>query len=318
MCALEKPKATILVIDDEQIVHESVRRILEAEGYRVDGALRVKEALDKLAVGTYDLVLTDLMMPDDSGMRAVEAVAKDHPYCGVVMFTGYATVESAVESMKLGALDYLPKPFTPDELVDMIQKALEKTYKARRDRELEDTFSEAEKAMRSSLDLREILNLICASVVRLLQVKGSVLCMYMPKEKALEIVSSRGLPQDFLDKGALDPSEGLQELLRTGETSFITDQEFKARLQFPDEAKKEGIVAIWSVPLKVKDTILGVLRLFSADKKSLTDDENEILMKFIEQAARAIEHAMSFEQLRSDIESLKGRMPGRPADKEAV
>lgn len=310
MSALENPKATILVIDDEQIVHDSVRRILESEGYQVDGALRVREALKKLSEGTYDLVLTDLMMPDDSGMRAVEAVARDHPYCGVVMFTGYATVESAVESMKLGALDYLPKPFTPDELVDMIERALEKTYRARRDRELEDTFSEAEKAMRSSLDLKEILNLICASVVRLLQMKGSVLCMYLKKEKAVEIVSSRGLPQQFLDKGALDPSEGLQELLRTGETSLITEPEFQARLQFPEEAKKEGIVAIWSVPLKVKDTVLGVLRLFSSDKKSLTDDENEILMKFIEQAARAIEHAMSFEQLRTDIEGLRKRMPG--------
>ena len=141
--------------------------------------------------------------------------------------------------------------------------------------------------------------------------------MYMPKEKALEIVSSRGLPQGFLDKGALDPSDGLKELLRSGETSFITDKEFADRLQFPDEAKKEGIVAIWSLPLKVKDAVLGVLRLFSSDKMSLTDDENEILMKFIEQASRAIEHAMSFEQLRTDIESLKKGMP-RAAGKEAV
>ena len=315
MSALEKPKATILVIDDEQIVHESVRRILEAEGYQVDGALRVKDALQKLSEGTYDIVLTDLMMPDDSGMRAVEAVARDHPHCGVVMFTGFATVESAVESMKLGALDYLPKPFTPDELVEMIEKALEATYKTRRDRELEDTFSEAEKAMRSSLDLREILNLICASVVRLLQMKGSVLCMYVKKDKDLEIVSSRGLTQEFIDKGALDPSEGLKELARTGQMSIITEPEFKTRLEAPEEAKKEGIVAIWSVPLKVKDSILGVIRLFSSEKKSLTDEENDILIKFTDQAARAIEHAMSFEQLRSDIESLKKRMPS-PSGRE--
>src|SRR5208283_3687040 len=86
-----KPKATILVIDDEQIVHESVQRILVEEGYEVQGALRVEQALDLLAKGSYDLVLTDLMMPDRSGMDAIEAVARDHPHTGVVMFTGFAT-----------------------------------------------------------------------------------------------------------------------------------------------------------------------------------------------------------------------------------
>ena len=114
MKATGKPKATILVIDDEQIVQESVRRILEEEGYEIDGAMRVDQALDLLARRAYDIVLTDLMMPDKSGMEAVQAVATNHPETGVVMFTGFATVDSAVESMKLGALDYLPKPFTPE------------------------------------------------------------------------------------------------------------------------------------------------------------------------------------------------------------
>jgi DNA-binding NtrC family response regulator len=124
------------------------------------------QALDLLAKG-HDLVFADLMMPDRSGMDAVEAVARDHPHTGVVMFTGFATVDSAVASMKLGALDYLPKPFTPEELVQVTEKALDKTWKARRDREIEQTYAQAEKAIASSLDLKEILNLICASVVKL-------------------------------------------------------------------------------------------------------------------------------------------------------
>ncbi len=93
-----KPKATILVIDDEQIVHESVQRILVEEGYEVEGALRVDQALDLLAKGSYDLVLTDLMMPDRSGMDAVEAVAqRSSPYrCGHVYRLRHSGLGSGV------------------------------------------------------------------------------------------------------------------------------------------------------------------------------------------------------------------------------
>ena len=72
MNSRSRPKTAVLVIDDEQIVHDSVRRILEQEGYLVDGAFRVDQALEKLAKQPYDLVLTDLMMPDRSGMEVVE------------------------------------------------------------------------------------------------------------------------------------------------------------------------------------------------------------------------------------------------------
>ncbi|MFC1833926.1 response regulator [Thermodesulfobacteriota bacterium] len=305
----EKPNATILVIDDEQIVHDSVQRILENEGYDVDGALRVAEALEMLAKKSYDLVLTDLMMPDESGMKAVEAVARDHPYCGVVMFTGFATVESALESMKLGALDYLPKPFTPEELIDVAGKALSKTLKARRDREIEGAYTEAESAVRSSLDLKEILNLICSSVIRLLKVRGTCLYMYKKKDEVLDPVAWKGLSPEYLDKGLLGANESAPEVLKTGDPILVEEADFDSRLQYPDQARKEGIVGILTVPLKVQETILGVLRIYSSEAKSFEQVEMDILLKFAEQAARALENAMAFEKVRDDIESLKKQAP---------
>jgi CheY-like chemotaxis protein len=79
MSAQAKPKALILVIDDEMIVHQSISRILEGEGYRVDGVLRVDEALERLKKTPYDLVLTDLMIPEKNGIEAVKAIARDYP-----------------------------------------------------------------------------------------------------------------------------------------------------------------------------------------------------------------------------------------------
>ena len=81
----------------------------------MDAVPRVDQALELLKKKTYDLILTDLMMRGRNGMELVEALALEYPETGIIMFTGHPTVSSAVESIKLGASDYLPKPFTPDE-----------------------------------------------------------------------------------------------------------------------------------------------------------------------------------------------------------
>jgi CheY-like chemotaxis protein len=315
---LGRQKASILVVDDEQIVHESVRRILEEEGYRVDGALRVDQALEKLASQSYDIMLTDLMMPERSGMEAVEAVAKDHPETGVVVFTGFATVDTAVQSMKLGALDYLPKPFTPDELIQVTKRAYDKIIKFRRDREIEKTYSEAEKALTSSLDLKEILNLICESVVRLFKVKGSAVMMVRQKDQTLEFAASAGLSDEYIQKGVLASAKSITDVYKSGEPVYVDESQFDTVLQYPGEARKEKIASILSIPLKLKDTILGFLRIYSGEKRRFDQDEMDLLLKFAEQGARALENAMAYQRVRTDIEGMKKHIPGPISKKIGV
>jgi len=310
MSAGKKPKATILVIDDEQIVHESVRRVLEDAGYAVDSALRVDQALSMVSESSYDVVLTDLMVPDRSGMDAVEVIVRDHPDTGVVMFTGFATVDSAIKSMKLGALDYLPKPFTPAELLQVVERALAKTIKARRDREIERTYATAEKAIKSSLDLKELLNLIGASVVGLLKVKGSAVFLYKKAEEALELASSYGLSDEYLQKGGLLSEKSISAVLNSVKPIVVQQEDFDKELQYPAEARKEGIAGIMSVPLTINGTVIGVLRIYSADRLSLTDEETDLLLRFSEQAARALENAMAYERVKEDIEGIKRGIPG--------
>lgn len=115
----------ILVVDDEEIVGESCKRILEEDGYEVETALSGEEALRKMKENPYDIVLTDLKMPGMDGMEVLKTIRKDYPDTIVIMITGFATVETAVESMKLGAFDYIPKPFTPDEVSIVVKKALD-------------------------------------------------------------------------------------------------------------------------------------------------------------------------------------------------
>jgi len=120
------PNPRILVVDDEMIVCESCKRILEEEGYEVDTALSGKEALEKMKENPYDIVITDLKMPEIDGMEVLRTFRKEYPDAIIIMITGFSTVETAVEAMKLGAFDYIPKPFTPDEVSIIVKKAIEK------------------------------------------------------------------------------------------------------------------------------------------------------------------------------------------------
>ena len=114
-----------LVIDDEQIVLDSVSRILTEDTYEVDTSLSGRQGLRKALEGDYDIVLTDIRMPDIGGMRVLRDIKRAKPALPVLIITGYATVRSAVQAMKLGAADYLEKPFTPEQLLNAVRSALE-------------------------------------------------------------------------------------------------------------------------------------------------------------------------------------------------
>ncbi|KPK94539.1 MAG: hypothetical protein AMJ94_01625 [Deltaproteobacteria bacterium SM23_61] len=118
--------ASILVVDDERIIRDGCLRILGKLGYEVREAGSGEEGLNLLQDGPCDLLLLDLKMPGLSGMEVLQRVRENHPGLMVVVITGYATVESAVEAMKAGAYDFIPKPFTPDQLRLVVHRALEK------------------------------------------------------------------------------------------------------------------------------------------------------------------------------------------------
>lgn len=118
-------KKRALVIDDEKIVLDSVSKILTDENYEVDVTLSGREGIDRAIKGKYDIVLTDIRMPDIGGMRVLRDVKRAKPSLPVVMITGYASIQSSVQAMKMGAADYIEKPFTPDLLLKAVASALD-------------------------------------------------------------------------------------------------------------------------------------------------------------------------------------------------
>jgi DNA-binding NtrC family response regulator len=133
--------AKILVVDDEDIVLKSCQRALRGNDFSVDTVMDGWEALKKIDELDYDLVILDIMMPKCDGMEILQHVKERHPGVEVIMMTGLSQVQTAVKAMKLGAFDYLPKPFDPDELLHVVQRALERRQLLQENRHLKSEVS---------------------------------------------------------------------------------------------------------------------------------------------------------------------------------
>lgn len=115
----------ILVADDDAVIRKGLLRILSAEGYEVETVSNGRAALERLEQKRFKLLVTDLKMPGMSGLEVLASIRTSQPELPVVLITGYAAIDNAVEAMKNGATDYLSKPFENDELVEKVRNAIE-------------------------------------------------------------------------------------------------------------------------------------------------------------------------------------------------
>jgi DNA-binding response OmpR family regulator len=118
------PSPKVLVVDDEPVVVNSIRKTLSRKAYRVAEAFSGQEALSRIMAENFDMVLLDMRLPDADGLELVAEIRKRKPNLRVVIVTGYASVDTAVEAIRRGANDYMAKPFTPDELYSMTSRVL--------------------------------------------------------------------------------------------------------------------------------------------------------------------------------------------------
>lgn len=116
----------ILVVDDEEIVLESCRKVLQAEGFEILLADSAQHALESMRDETPALLLVDIKMPEQDGVYLIREVRKDHPDIPIILMTGYTTKETVSEAAQIGVATLIAKPFTPDELVGTVRRVLKK------------------------------------------------------------------------------------------------------------------------------------------------------------------------------------------------
>jgi len=122
----EKPQGThnLLIVDDEAVIREGMRRILSTDGYHVETSASGRQAIEKIQEQDFDVVITDLKMPGMDGIEVLKTIRILQPEVPVIIITGYSTVDTAVDAMKNGAFDYIAKPFTSELILDKVRKAI--------------------------------------------------------------------------------------------------------------------------------------------------------------------------------------------------
>jgi DNA-binding response OmpR family regulator len=303
-------KGKILILDTDQSEGSECKRILEAQGYEATACRTAKEALSLFKEKEFDLLLTEWRLDGENGLdgfQVMEALGKRDPQLGFVVVTGFPDVDSAVKAMKAGARDYLKKPCRPDQLLAAVDLAVKQRREelARQDRLT--VFETLKRQIASSLNLGEVLDLVAAGVVRGMGagVKGSAISLLDKKKNLLKVVAHQGLSRSYLEKGPIDSSRSLGEMILKGEYLWIRDVTQDPRVQYPEEARREGIASILSVPMIVKNEVSGALRIYTGEPREFDPEEIRSLHRFAEQAALAIENARTYEDIKNKYENLR-------------
>ena len=232
-----KKQPLILVVDDEPAILELVKEILLPAGYLVNTATNGKEALAAIQAHPYDLVLTDMIMPQMGGMELVQYLRLHHPETLVIIFTGFASYQDAVDAVKLGAFDYLPKPLQPEILRHAIERALDYQRLLRSQRDLETVFQGAEalgwqalelvsatpeavvlgelrEAAWPQKDLKEVGRMFLNAAQKLLQVTNSSIFLYDAVRGQFSGLAALG-PESEAKTGAMITAEGVMGYVAT-------------------------------------------------------------------------------------------------------
>ena len=143
-----KLSGRILIIEDEASLRQTMTRIMRQAGCEVAAAANGPEALQRLGNSAYDLAYLDIHLPEMDGLQVLKEIHKMHPQMPVVLFTAYASLETAVEAMRLGATDYLLKPLNPEVLLNRTENILKKQTVERRRRELQSQISSIQDELR--------------------------------------------------------------------------------------------------------------------------------------------------------------------------
>jgi len=274
---------TILVVDDEDYIRDSVKIILETEGFHVICTDNGHKALQIMDEHYVDIVLSDIKMPEMDGITLLKKIKQKFKDVEVLLITGYPSLDSAVESVKLGAYDYITKPFKVDDLVNKIQKALDSKTLKNQVVELQQIISiyDSSNFFSQTLNHDEILN----QLQRVLQTELNIDGFYMN-------IFTRGIESSFnfskSFKNFLDNEYNFKKSLIT-----FKDRDFQKGRYNNDGQDYNYLI----LPMFSSNGLWGVFAAYKRGTKTFRDIDIKILNIYVSQCSLAMQNSLTFEDL---------------------
>ena len=318
----DAPRASILVVDDEERMCRSLSSLLAREGYGVATAADGEEALQRYQESAPDLVITDIKMPGLDGIGLLEKLRESNPEVMVILMTGYASLESAVAAVNVGAYDYIVKPIEFAQLRLAVQRALEKQelQRARQQllEELQDkneqlsrrvaelhALHEAGLALSGTGDLQRLLTRTIELSLEVTHASVGSVMLLDEQEKELTISAAVGLSEEIQRTTRLKLGNSIAGYVAlNGEPLLIADIKSDPRFsKFVKAGYKTA--SLLCAPLKIKERVLGVINL-SDPQEGATFSERDLrlLSTFAAQAALAIDDAENFELVSKRLQEF--------------
>jgi putative nucleotidyltransferase with HDIG domain len=287
----------VLIVDDEPDITAVLSDVLSEQGYEVRTAQDGRMGLELFRAEPAHIVISDLKMPEMGGLELLGAIREIDSEATVIMMTGYATVETAIEALKTGAYDYILKPFKVGELLQIVRRAFEKIRLATENLQLKEqiTLLKLSEAMASSLSLDQVLSMVIDAVQLEVEADGVEL-LFRPHgnaglAKRIAVGNIAELGQVFADVDELENSLG------DGKNLEIRGEAL-ARMLDPDA--REAVRSALSVPLRRGDELVGVLNACCVSEgREFLHREAKALFILGERAASSLENALLFSDLEN-------------------
>lgn len=295
-------KSRILVVDDEKLIRDVLADFLSLEGYVVRTAADGAAAITELDRGRYDMVISDLKMPNMGGLELLREVSAKFPETLTVIMTGFGTVETAIDAMKRGAYDYILKPFKVEEIVHIVQRGLEKRRLSAENLRLREALSlyKVSEAIAASLSLEEVLSTVDHSVVADVRADAVATWLYDGQGKYLERSAMRSSELRADAKlGQLD-ADRCSEWFEAGQ--LLLEHGARAASFYAEQPEPE-IASLAVVPLRTRDRMVGWIAAISLTQNRHFDEGQRKLLSIIaSRAAAAIENARLYEDLQATFQ----------------
>jgi diguanylate cyclase (GGDEF)-like protein len=292
----EAAGSRILVVDDDRLIREMTRDALAEEGFRVAVAASGSEALTTLTQdGPFDVVVTDLSMPEMDGLELIEKIKREQPRTDVIVLTGHASLETALQAMRLGAADYLRKPVEGPEIVYGVKRTILRRRLVSENEGLRGWVQafESSRVLTSSLETQDILPLAIDILLQLLQRERAVGRVVYGDPRVQDTLCLRGF--------AAQVGSQIREAIHTGKLFEIPEFEEPARESSqgcPEPLVRLGIDdAMLVLPVRLMGRSVGGVWVF-ADGREFRDDEVERSKVVAGQAELALVNAEKFLQAR--------------------
>jgi response regulator RpfG family c-di-GMP phosphodiesterase len=298
----------ILVVDDEQVIREILADFLSMEGFWVRTAEDGGAALVELSRNQYDLVLSDLKMPNMGGLELLKAIGEHQPNIVTIIMTGFGTVETAIDAMKKGAYDYILKPFKVEEVVHTIRRGLEKQRLQAENIRLKEALSlyKVSEAIASSLSLDGVMGTVIDAAIDEMDADAVTILLDDGEggffERARELNPNFKTDGDF---GELDP--------KSLHAYFVEDRPLRVHgveglSFFSVEPTSITLQSLLVTTLRVRNKTIGYLGAMSFTRgKKFDEGQRKLLTIVASRAAAAIENAKLYEDLKGTFhQTIKG------------